>query len=57
MLNILRYEKIFSENDDLIASKHDPSSDVIFLGVRSESIFAFMKYFFSQENFVNFGLC
>ena len=31
-----------------------PSSDVIFLGVHSESIFPFMHYFFSQENCVSF---
>ena len=56
MLNILRYEKIFCEIDESIASQHDPSSDVIFLGVHSESIFPFMEYFFSQENCVSFGL-
>ena len=56
MLNILRYEKIFCEIDESIASQHDPSSDVIFLGVHSESIFPFMEYFFSQENCVFFGL-
>ena len=50
MLNILRYEKIFCEIDESIASQHDPSSDVMFLGVHSESIFPFMEYFFSQEN-------
>ena len=30
MLNILRYEKIFYEIDEWIASYHDPPSDVIF---------------------------
>ena len=30
MLNILRYEKIFCEIDEWIASQFDPSSDVIF---------------------------
>ena len=39
MLNSLRYEKILCETNELIASKHDPSSDVIFLGVHSEYIF------------------
>ena len=53
---VLRYEKIFCEIDEPIASWHDPSSDVIFLGVHSESIFPFMEYFFSQENYVSFGL-
>ena len=28
---------------------HDPSSDVIFLGVQSESIFPFMEFFFSRK--------
>ena len=46
MINILRYEKIFCENAESIASKHDPSSKVIFPGVHSESIFPFMEYFF-----------
>ena len=50
MLNIFRYKKIFSKINESIASQHDPSSDVIFLGVHSESIFPFMEYFFSQEN-------
>ena len=30
MLKILRYEKIFCEIDEWIASQHDPLSDVIF---------------------------
>ena len=34
----------------------DPSRDMIFLGVHSESIFPFMEYFFSQENCVSFCL-
>ena len=41
MLNILRYEKIFGEIDEPIASLHDPSSDGIF---HSEFIFLFMLY-------------
>ena len=56
MLNILRYEKIFCETDESIASKIDPLSDVIYLGVHSESIFSFMGYFFSPENCVSFDL-
>ena len=55
MRTILIYEKIFCEIDESIASQHDPSSDVIFLGVHSESISPFMEYFFSQENCVSFG--
>ena len=51
MLNILRYEKIFCEIDEQIASQHEPSSNVIFLGVHSESIFPFMEYFFSRKLF------
>ena len=51
----LRYEKKICEVDELIA-QHDPSSDVIFLGVHSESIFLVMQYIFSQENSVFFGL-
>ena len=46
MLNILRLEKLFCEIDESIASYYDPSSDVIFLGVYSESSFPFMEYFF-----------
>ena len=49
MLNILRHEKIFCEIDEPIASQHAPSSDVIFLGVHSESIFPFMEFFFSRK--------
>ena len=56
VLHILRYEKIFCEIDESIASYHDPSSDVIFLVVHSESIFPFVEYFFSQENCVSFSL-
>ena len=56
MLNILRYEIIFCEINELIASQHNPSSDLIFLGVHSKSIFPFMEYFFSQENCVSLGL-
>ena len=48
MLNILRYEKIFYEIDELIASLHDPSSDAIFLGVHSECVFPFMEITFSS---------
>ena len=51
MLNILRYEKIFCETDESITSYYDPWSDVM-MGVQSESIFLFMKFFFSQENFL-----
>ena len=43
MLNSLRYEKILCETDELIASKHNPSSDVIFLGVHGEYIFPVRK--------------
>ena len=49
MLNILRYEKIFCEIDESIASQHDPSKDVIFLGVHSKSIFPFMEFFSSRK--------
>ena len=45
MVNVLRYEKIFSKNDESIASNHDPSSDMIFPGFHSESISPFMEYF------------
>ena len=55
MLNILRYEKIFFETDESIASQHDPSTDAIFLGVHSESSFLFFQYFFLQKA-VLFGL-
>ena len=55
MLNILRYGKIFCEIDESIVLYHNPC-DVIFLGVHSESVFAVMEYFFSQENCVFFGL-
>ena len=34
----------------------DLSIAVIFLGVHSESIFAFMKFFFFQENCISFGV-
>ena len=56
MLNILRYEQMLLEIDESIASSYDPSSDVIFLGVHSESIFPVMEYSFSQKNCVSFGL-
>ena len=46
MLNILRYEKIFCEIDESIASQHDPSSDVVFLGAHSKSNVPFMEHFF-----------
>ena len=49
MRNILRYERIFCEIDKSIASLHDLSSDVIFLGFHSESIFHFMDYFFLKK--------
>ena len=49
MLNILRYEKTFCEIDESIALWRDPSSDVIFLGLHSESIFPFMEFFFSRK--------
>ena len=48
MRNILRYEKMWNWWVDCFIA--DPSCDAIFLGVHSESIFPFMKYFFSQEN-------
>ena len=56
MLNILRYEQIFCEIDESIASYHNPLKDMIFLDVLSEPSFPFMQYFFSQENCVSFGL-
>ena len=56
MLNILTYENIFCEIDESIALRHDPSGEVVFLGVHSQSIFPFMEFFFSQENCVSFGL-
>ena len=43
VLNILRYEQIFFETDESIALQHNPSSDVTFLGVHSESTFPFME--------------
>ena len=46
---ILRYGKIFCEIDESIASWHNPSSDMIFLGVHSESIFPFMQHFFCSR--------
>ena len=49
MRNILRYEKIFGEIDESIASYHDLSSDMIFLGVHSESIFPFMDFCFLKK--------
>ena len=49
MLNILRYEKTFCEIDESIALWRDPSSDVIFLGLHSESIFPFMEFFFLKK--------
>ena len=56
-LNIQRYEKIFCAIDESIASQHDPSRDVIFLCVQSESTFPFMEYFFSQENCFLWSSC
>ena len=54
----LRYEKIFCEIDESIASKHDPLSSVIFLGAHSESIFLLMEYlFFSRKLFFLWSLC
>ena len=55
MLNILKYEKTFYEIGESISSWHDPSSDVMFLGVHSKSIFPFMEFFF-LEKIVSFGL-
>ena len=52
MRNNLRYEKIFCKLNESITSQHNPSSDVIFLGVHSESIFPFMEYLFSQKCFL-----
>ena len=37
------------EIDESIASWHDPSGDVIFLAVHSESIFPFMDFFFLKK--------
>ena len=45
MLNILRYEKLFCKTDELIAPQHDPSSDMIFLGVHSEFNYPFKDFF------------
>ena len=50
-----KHEKMFCENDESIASKHNPSSDVISPGVHSESIFAFVEILFSGQNCVSFG--
>ena len=49
MLNILTYKNIFCETDEAIASKHDPSSNMILLGVHSESTFPFMEFFFLKK--------
>ena len=49
MLSILIYEKIFYKIDESIALQHNPSSDSIFLGVHSESIFPFTQYFFFKK--------
>ena len=49
MLNILRYEQIFCEIDESIASYHNPLKDMIFLDVLSEPIFPFMQYFFLKK--------
>ena len=48
--------KTFWEIDGSIASYHDLSSDMLFLGIHSESIFRVLEPFFSQENCVFFGL-
>ena len=42
-------KKIFCEIEESIASSHDPSSDVIFLWIHSESIFPFMQHFFLKK--------
>ena len=57
MLNILRYEKIFCEIDESIASWPDPLSDMIFLGVYSKSIFSFMEFFFSRKLYFLWSPC
>ena len=58
ILNILRYEKIFCEIDESVASQHNPSSDAIFLGVHSESIFPFYGvFFFSRKLFFLWSPC
>ena len=49
MLNILRYEKMFCKIDGSIASQHNPSNDVIFLRVHSESISTFKEFFFPKK--------
>ena len=42
-------KKYFCEFDESIALKHDPSSDVILMGVHSEFIFPFMDFFFLKK--------
>ena len=49
MLSILRYEKIFCDMDELIALWHDPSSDVILLGVVVSPFFLLSNISFLQK--------
>ena len=49
MLNISRHKTIFCEIDESTGSWHNPSSDVIFLAVYSESIFLFVENFFPRK--------
>ena len=56
MLNILRYEKIFCETDEWIASQLDPSSDVIFWVLIVNPFSLLCSIFFFPENCVSFGL-
>ena len=57
MVNMFRYEKMFCEIVKSIPLQHNPSSDVIFLGVLSESIFPVMQYFVSKESCVSLKNC
>ena len=56
MLNILRYEKIFCEIDEWIASQLNPSSDVIFWVLIVNPFSLLCSIFFFPENCVSFGL-
>ena len=56
MLNILRYEKTFCEIDESVASWHDPSSEVIFLGVHIVNPFFLLCSIFFLKKTVSFGL-
>ena len=50
MLNILRYEKIFCEIDESIASQHDSSSDPSYFRVFIVNLFSLLWIFFSRNN-------